>query len=104
MTTGVTRGGERLAAPDGQDDSRDEGLALYHYDGCPFCMIVRREIDRLGIEVELRNVIDDSQHRADLLAARGRGTVPVLRFTGPDGDRWMPESRDIIAYLRDRFG
>lgn len=66
--------------------------------------MVRREIDRLGIDVELRDIFGDPQHRADLVAARSRPTVPVLRCTGPAGDRWMPESRDIIRHLRERFG
>jgi glutathione S-transferase len=30
--------------------------------------------------------------------------VPCLRIEGGDGDvRWMPESADIIDYLKDHF-
>lgn len=81
-------------------------FSLYHYDSCPFCAMVRRAIGELGINVELRNVREDPQHLEDLLQARGRATVPVLRIQSTDGeDRWMPESRDIIAYLqRTRAG
>lgn len=79
-------------------------LALYHYEGCPYCMLVRREIERLGIEVELRDILRDPQHRADLVAARGRRTVPVLRIVSPDGsERWLPESRDIIRVLQASY-
>ncbi|MCH9696203.1 MAG: glutathione S-transferase N-terminal domain-containing protein [Gammaproteobacteria bacterium] len=75
-------------------------LALYYFDGCPFCAMVRSAIDRLGISVELRSIFDDPNHRDDLLEARGRATVPVLRISSPGGEeRWMPESRDIIDYL-----
>ena len=62
--------------------------------------MVRAGIERLGVNVELRNIFEDPQHRDDLVAARGRATVPVLRITSPNGEeRWMPESRDIVRYL-----
>ena len=82
----------------------DETLALYYTPTCPFCVRVLRVIDELGIDVELRNVWEDPQHRTDLVEARGRATVPVLRCTSAEKDRWMPESADIIRYLRERFG
>ena len=80
-------------------------LALYYYDGCPFCTMVQHTIDALDVDVEPRNILIDPQHRSDLVDARGRATVPVLRITSPDGDdRWMPESRDIMAYLQKTYG
>jgi len=75
-------------------------LILYHSRTCPFCALVMSAIDRLGLDVELREIFDDPRYRDELVAARGRATVPVLRITTPDGeDRWMPESRDIVRYL-----
>ena len=57
-------------------------------------------IERLGLDVERRDIYATPAYRHELVAARGRGTVPVLRITSPDGsDRWMPESRDIVRYL-----
>jgi len=94
---------ERFGSGAVRDDLGEERLALYHFEGCPFCTVVRHEIDRLGIDVELRDIFDDPAYRRELIEARGRGTVPVLRCTGPAGDRWMPESRDIVRYLRARF-
>ncbi len=80
-------------------------LALYYYDGCPFCGMVRQTIDALGLKVDLRNILYDADHRSDLVDARGRATVPVLRITSPDGDdRWMPESSDIRDYLQKTYG
>jgi glutathione S-transferase len=78
-------------------------LALYHYDTCGYCARVRWVLEQLGVEVELRDVLEDPQHMEDLVAARGRRTVPVLRIAKDGGDEWMPESRDIIAYLERRF-
>jgi glutaredoxin len=75
-------------------------LILYHANSCPFCRMVRANIERLGIDVELREIFEDEQYRDELIEARGRATVPVLRINSPNGDeRWMPESRDIVAYL-----
>ena len=82
-----------------------DSLALYYYDGCPFCMRVLAVIDELDVNVELRNILQETRHRDDLIAARSRATVPVLRITSPDGeDRWMPESSDIVTYLRKTYG
>ena len=81
-----------------------EDLSLYHYDGCFYCGRVRRALDKLGVEVELRDIRAEPRHLADLLAARGRTTVPVLRIRRPEGDTWMPESGDIVRYLEQRFG
>ena len=82
-------------------------LALYHFDSCPFCRRVRRALERLGIEdqVELRDIFDNLEYRDELMAARGRPTVPVLRCSSGEGaPHYLPESADIIRFLEDRFG
>ena len=78
-----------------------EQLALYYYETCPYCVRVLDVIQELGLDVELRNIIHEPAYRDELVAARGRSTVPVLRLTAENKDQWMPESRDIIRYLRD---
>jgi glutathione S-transferase len=75
-------------------------LALYHFDYCPYCVDVRAEIERLGLPVELRDIHRQPDYARQLIAVRGRPTVPVLRIDGADGMRWLPESLDIITYLR----
>ena len=67
-------------------------------------MRVRGAITKLGLDVELRDIRMDPRHRADLVAARGRTTVPVLRIETAAGDEWMPESRDIVRYLQTLAG
>ncbi len=80
-------------------------LALYYMPTCPFCQRVMKAIARLGLDVEMRNVIDDPERRDELIQARGRATVPVLWIKSPDGGvRWMPESLDIIRYLEHTYG
>ena len=83
----------------------EDKLALYHFSGCPFCSMVRANIERLGLDVELRDIFENARFRDELIEARGRATVPVLRISSPNGEeRWMPESRDIVAYLEKTFG
>ena len=83
----------------------DDKLALYHFNGCPFCSYVRAGIERLGIDIEMRDIVQNPGFRDELITARGRATVPVLRISSPDGEEhWMPESRDIVAYLNKTFG
>ena len=83
---------------------RPEGLSLYHYEGCPYCTRVRIAAGELGVEIELRDIYAETEHREELAQAMGRLTVPVLRVEHPEGEvRWMPESRDIVRYLHERF-
>ncbi len=66
---------------------------------------MRRVIDEIGLDVELRSIHESQEHLEALLNARGRTTVPVLRITSPDGEeRWMPESADIVRYLQATYG
>ena len=75
-------------------------LALYYSRTCPFCIMVLKAIDKLGIDVELMEINEEPKYRDELVGARDRATVPVLRITSPDGEqRLMPESRDIVRYL-----
>lgn len=76
-------------------------LALYITPLCGFCHYVMSAIRELGLEVSIRNIIADKDHREDLYQARQRLTVPVLRITTEGSDQWMPESRDIVAYLQE---
>jgi len=79
-------------------------LDLYTTGSCPFCWSVLRTIERLGLQVEKHDVYADRARLDELLQARGRATVPVLRIQSPDGEvRWMPESADIIHYLEHTY-
>ena len=76
-------------------------LVLYHYAGCGFCGIVRSVTAELGLEIELRDILEDPEHERELVAATGRQTVPCLQIEAEDGGiRWMHETTDIIQYLQ----
>lgn len=95
---------QRDPARQAQVDEQAAKLALYQYRGCPFCIKVRRELHRLNVDVELRDPSKDPTHRQDLLEQGGKTMVPCLRITENGQDRWMYESSDIVAYLRQQFG
>ena len=79
-----------------------EKLSLYCRDWCGACFLVKRVISKLGLDIEIRDVFKQPDYYDELVAARGRGTVPVLRRDFCDGSsEWMPESRDIVQYLME---
>jgi glutaredoxin len=86
-------------------DKECEHLALYHFEGCPFCIKVRAKIRRLGLEIELRDIRKNPDFEKELLAGGGEYQVPCLRIHQEDGSyRWMYESDDINVYLESRYG
>jgi len=88
-----------------EGSQRMAGLALYGYPQCPYCQRVLRAVESLDLVIELRNTMLESEYHEQLLAALGRGTVPVLRIEDEPGDvKWLPESADIVRYLEARFG
>jgi glutaredoxin len=101
----VATGDSMALKRDSTDSKGTEGLALYGYSQCPYCSRVLHAIDSLGLEIPLRNTLEDRGNRAALVEAMGRGTVPVLRIEDAEGHvEWLPESADIIRYLVSRFG
>ena len=94
-------------APDGEAEAPEPvpGLLLYQTFTCAWCGYVRETAGGLGITLAYKDVGRDLEAMQALYRARGRGQVPVLRIEHPDGEvQWMPESVDIVAYLKERFG
>ena len=85
--------------------SGNHALTLYVRNHCWFCGRVLRAVDRLGLDVEVRNIWQSGTAAQELLQATGRQTVPVLRIRGDGGEsRWLPESGEIIRYLETAAG
>ena len=83
-------------APEGIPSPEEKhSLLLYKSDGCPFCIRVFDALDKLGLELEMRDTWLDPGARAQLRQATGRTQVPCLFIDG------VPffESRDIILWL-----
>ena len=95
---------QREVSQQAKVDQETQSLKLYHFEGCPFCLKVRREIRRLGLSVELRDIKKDIQFKEELLKGGGEYQVPCLRIATSDGSiKWMYESSEINQYLRSRF-
>ncbi|MDD9939813.1 MAG: glutaredoxin [Myxococcales bacterium] len=74
-------------------------LTLYHLPTCPYCLRVRQAAQHLGIELRLRDIARDPEAREELIATRGRRTVPVLRVEQSGRVEWIGESEAIVEFL-----
>jgi glutaredoxin len=98
------RGLVRSAADQAHVDADCQQLALYQFNTCPFCIKVRQEMRRLSLNVEKRDAQHSSENRQTLLAQGGSSKVPCLKITDEENKtRWLYGSREIIAYLQQRF-
>ncbi|MGB0893302.1 MAG: glutathione S-transferase N-terminal domain-containing protein [Parashewanella sp.] len=75
-------------------------LKLYQYAACPFCVKVRREIKRQGLNIELVDA-KQTESQQELVNLGGKKKVPCLRIEKADQIEWLYESNDIINYLDD---
>ena len=98
--TGVQRAPAAQAAVDQQCQS----LALYQFSTCPFCIKVRQEMRRLSLPIDKRDAQHHTANRDALLQGSGASKVPCLQITEDNGQtRWLQDSTEIVAYLRERF-
>ena len=105
-----------VAREDEEDDRRNheqqqkvaqaaQGMTLYHFFACPFCVKTRRAIHKLRVPIEKRSAVQGSPHREELIQGGGKVQVPCLRIQHSDGrEEWLYESKQIIGYLNDQFG
>ncbi|PYG01246.1 Glutathione S-transferase [Thioalkalivibrio sp. ALE21] len=98
------RGIQRDPEEQARVDEQTRALALYHFPACPFCIKARRAMQRLSLDIELRNAQPAGEHRETLQTEGGKLQVPCLRIEEEDGSvRWLYESGAIIDYLESRF-
>lgn len=94
----------RTAADQARVDAECRQLALYQFRTCPFSIKVRQELRRLALKVELRDAQHSTENRQALLTQGGSSKVPCLKITDEEQKtRWLYDSREIIAYLQQRF-
>ena len=85
-------------------DRAANNLALYQFRACPFCIKVRKELTRQGLNVETRDARNNSEHRGALEAGGGKVKVPCLLIQHEDGrEEWLYESDAIKSWLQERF-
>ena len=93
---------QRTAAEQTRVQSAFDGLSLYQFRACPFCIKTRRAIHALGIDIELRDINKEVKHRKELQEGGGRVKVPCLRIEHNNEVSWMYESGEIIEHLQQR--
>lgn len=76
-------------------------LTLYYKPMCPFSRQVVAAIQRLELEVDLKDC-NDAAAAAELLEKGGKSQVPFL--VDADQGVSMYESDDIVAHLQKHYG
>ncbi len=80
-----------------QSQSQDVRIRLYTGDYCPYCMRVKKELDRLNLDYEAVNA--DADGREEVMRLSGQRLIPILTI----GDEVLADSSYIIRELRRRF-
>ena len=80
-------------------------LTLFQFEECPYCAKVRAKLEELGLEYQKVNVPRDREHslRKELFKKSGVPTVPVLKITTDNEEKFLGESEEIISYLKRYF-
>ncbi|MBM9501815.1 glutathione S-transferase N-terminal domain-containing protein [Leptospira sp. 201903071] len=78
-------------------------MKLYHFFGCPYCAYVRDEFSKMGLvpgkDYELVEASRGTPGRDEVVRLGGKSQVP---FLVDDGATQMYESRDIVAYVKQK--
>lgn len=86
-----------------QLDQITSHFTLYQFEACPFCVKVRREIKRLGLKIEIKDILKSKTFEEELIQGGGERQVPCLRVVeaGKEKEsiRWIYESDEINQFL-----
>ena len=77
--------------------SNPENIKFYTGNYCPYCMRVKKELERLDLEYETVNADDDG--RATVMELSGQRAIPIMTI----GDEVLVDSTYIIRELRRRY-
>jgi glutaredoxin-like protein len=78
---------------------RETTVEFYWRPGCPFCMMLRADLDETGLPVRAVNIWEDSEGAARVRsAADGNETVPTV-FVGPAA-MVNPSIDEVLAAVR----
>ncbi len=81
-----------------QPQSQETPIKLYTGDYCPYCLRVKKELDRMNLSYE--EVYADADGRQEVIRLSGQRAIPILTI----GDEVLVDSTYIIRELRRRFG
>jgi len=74
-------------------------LVLYHFETCPFCLLVRSYLDRRGIKIPMKDILTQPSYRQELNDIGGKTQVPCLVIDGKP----LYESEDIIQWFEKNW-
>lgn len=80
----------------------DYMLTLYYKPTCPFCRRVIAVVERLELEVERKDIVDEPEYAEELVEKGGKRQVPYLIDT--ENNVAMYESDDIVDHLQKYYG
>jgi glutaredoxin 3 len=72
-------------------------IRLYTGNYCPYCRVVRRELERLGLDYEA--VDADADGREEVIRLSGQRAIPILTLD----DEVIVDSSRIVRELRRRY-
>ena len=72
-------------------------IKLYSGNYCPYCLRVKNELERLGLDYETVNA--DTDGRVEVVRLSGQRKIPILTI----GDEVLADSVNIIRELRKRY-
>ena len=81
----------------------EPAVVVYWRPGCPFCGMLQRDIQRVGLPVEYRNIWEDPDAAAFVRSvARGNETVPTVAI----GDAALvnPRLGEVIELIERQRG
>ncbi|CAN5251256.1 hypothetical protein BH24ACT19_BH24ACT19_15580 [soil metagenome] len=81
-----------------QPQAQEAPIRLYTGDYCPYCRMVKKELDRMNLPYE--EVYADADGRQEVIRLSGQRAIPILTI----GDEVLVDSTYIIRELRRRFG
>ena len=96
---------QRPVASQAAIDAETAQLTLYQFLACPFCVKVRRVLQRQSLNIVTKDAKRCAQSREELLQGGGAVKVPCLKIVNNAGqESWLYESNEIVQYLEERFG
>ena len=75
-------------------------LTLYHFPSCPYCKVVMDCLERLNLEIPMRDTHADEGAKQELIEMGGKSQVPCLIIDGKP----LYESADIVSWLEKNSG
>ena len=95
LPTPVKRSSEHQA----KIDEMTSHLALYEMLACPYCVKVRREFLRLGLNIATFDVKKNPHEMDQLIKHGGKFQVPCLKIENGDTTTWLYGSDQIIGHV-----